>query len=208
MASKKFSDLAPMHQGLILALAPVVVAIVIFYELVSPLQGQATQLKQQVMTLHRQNMRGQLLETQRAQLKQRIAQAQAELAALQEIVPDQPADDRFIKMIYGTAAASSVAIRSIEAVPVERATYYTKMPFKMHLDGTYYAMVNFFSHLASSPRIVNVSDLTLGSPTSSGGGSYKLGPQETVAANCVLTTFFNSPPPPAPTVKRGALGRK
>lgn len=204
MASKKFSDLAPAHQGLILALAPVVLAIIVFYEFVSPLRGQAALLDQQVTTLHRQNMRGRLLETERTQLQQRIAQAQSELAALREIVPDQPADDQFVKMIYGTAAASSVYVRSLEAAPAVREVYYTQMPFKMHVDGTYYAMLDFFSRLAKSPRIVNVSDLTLGSAASAGGGSYRRSPQETVAANCTLTTFFNSPPPLAAPVKHGA----
>ncbi|MGH9435256.1 MAG: type 4a pilus biogenesis protein PilO [Terriglobia bacterium] len=204
MASKKFSELEPMHQGLILALAPVVLAIVVFYEFVSPLRAQAALLKQQVATLHRENMRGRLLETQRTQLQQRIAQAQTELAALREIVPDRPAEDQFIKMVYGTGVTSSVHVRSLEAAPVEQKTYYTQMPFKVHVDGTYYGMLDFFSRLAQSPRIVNVSDLTLDSPTSSGGGSYRPGPQETVAANCTLTTFFNSPPPPAPATKRGA----
>ena len=196
MASRKFSELPPMQQGLMLAVLPVVLAIVVFYDFVTPLQGQAEQLQSQVSTLHLQNMRGRMLEAQRVQLQQKIAQAGRDLANLREIVPDEPADDKFVTMLYSTARASSIYIRDLQASAATRQTYFTEMPFRAHLDGTYYAMLDFFTRLAASQRIVNVSGLSLESVKSSGGGgSYKTGPQETVAANCVLTTFYNSPPP-------------
>jgi type IV pilus assembly protein PilO len=204
MASKNFSDLHPRHQGLILALLPVVLALVAYYELVSPLSQQAAQLKGEVSTLHQQNMRGRLLDTQRATLRRKIAQAQNELDALREIVPDEPAHDQFIKMLYSTAHTSSVYIRDLAASPAVKQTYFTEMPFQVHLDGTYFNMLDFFARLAGSQRIVNVTGLALSSPASSGGrGSYRPGPQETVAANCVLTTFYNSPPPAPSSVKPG-----
>lgn len=203
MASKKFSELPPMQQGLILAALPVVLAAVVFYNFIPPLSGQAAQLKAQVTTLHLQNARGRLLQAQHADLQRKITQAKNELASLREIVPDQPAADQFVKMLYSTARASSVYIRDFEASPAVRQTYYTELPFQVHLDGTYYGMLDFFTRLAASQRIVNVQNLTLSSPASSGGkGSYKPGPEETVAANCLLTTFYNSPPP-APPAKPG-----
>ncbi|MGH9377495.1 MAG: type 4a pilus biogenesis protein PilO [Terriglobia bacterium] len=197
MASKKFSDLAPKQQGLILALLPVVLAFVVFYNFVSPLSKQASQLKAEVAALHQQNMRGRMLEAQHTLLQKKIAQAQNDLAALREIVPDEPADDRFVTMLYNTAQASSVHIRVLQASPAVRQTYFTGMPFQVHLDGTYYGMLDFFARLAGSQRIVNVAGLSLSSPASSSGGkgAYKPGPQETLAANCLLTTFYNNPSP-------------
>lgn len=195
MASKKFSDLTPKQQGLILALLPVVLAFVVFYNFVSPLSKQASQLQTQVTALYQQNMRGRMLEMRRAELRKKIAQAQNDLAALREIVPDEPAEDQFVTMLYSTAKASSVYIRVVQASPPVRQTYFAGMPFQVHLDGTYYGMLSFFAHLAGSPRIVNVAGLSLSSPAASGGGrgSYKPGAQETLAANCVLTTFYNTP---------------
>lgn len=195
MASKKFSDLPPKQQGLILALLPVVLAFVVFYNFVSPLRGQASQLQARVTALHQQNMRGRILETQRAALQKKIAQAQSDLAALREIVPDEPAEDQFVTMLYSTAQASAVHIRLLQASPAVRQTYFATMPFQVHLDGTYYGMLGFFARLANSPRIVNVAGLALSSPATSGGGrgAYKPSPQETLAANCVLTTFYNTP---------------
>lgn len=195
MASKKFSDLPPKQQGLILALLPAVLAFVVFYNFVSPLREQAAQLQTRVTALHQQNMRGRILEMQRAALKKKIAQAQADLDALREIVPDEPAEDQFVTMLYSTARASSVHLRVLQASPAVRQTYFAAMPFQVHLDGTYYGMLGFFARLAASPRIVNVAGLALSSPATSGGGrgAYKPEPQETLAAKCVLTTYYNTP---------------
>lgn len=204
MASRKFSDLTPMQQGLILALLPVVLAVIVFHEFVSPLGSQAAQLRERVTTLHLQNLRGRGLMAQRAALQREMVQAQAKLAALRQVVPDQPSDDQMIKMLEGTARASSVHIRVVAASPAVRETYYTQMPFQAHLDGTYFGMLDFFTRLAANQRIVNVSGLSLSSSSTTGGkGSYKLQPQETVAADCILTTFYNSPPPAAPSSKPG-----
>lgn len=195
MASKKFSDLSPQQQGLLLALLPVVLAFVVFYNFVSPLNQTAARLQTQVTALHQQNMRGRLLEAQRKTLQQKVVQAQAELASLREIVPDDPAEDQFVTMIYSTAQASSVHIRALSASPVQKQNYFAAMPFQVHLDGDYYGVLGFFARLAGSPRIVNVSGLSLSAPASSGGGrgAYKPAARETLAANCVLTTFYNTP---------------
>ncbi|HEX5482677.1 MAG TPA: type 4a pilus biogenesis protein PilO [Terriglobia bacterium] len=199
MASKKFSDLPPMQQGIILACLPVLLAVIVFYNFVAPLSTRAKSLKAQFETLHAQNLRARQLEARRADFMKQIATAQAELEELQQIVPDKPADDQFVKAVYGTAAASAVHLRSMTAQPVARQTYYTSMPFQLRLDGTYYGLLSFFTRLANSPRIVNITALTLGPPNGPGRkGSYQVGPSETVAANCILTTFYNSPPPPPP----------
>lgn len=207
MASKKFGDLSLQQQGLLLACLPVVLAAAIYYEMVMPLSQQVKGLESQRATLHAQNLRGRALESQRADLIKRIAEAQKQLDTLRQIVPDQPAEDQFVKMIYGTAASSQIRIRSLVEQPPVRQMYDTAMPFALRLDGAYYGMLDFFNRLANSARIVNVSSLALGSPGGPGGkGSYQVSPDETVGANCVLTTFYNSPPPPPP-VRRGPLRR-
>ncbi len=208
MAGKQFSDLTPQQQGIVLALLPLVLAAVVYYEMLMPLGEKANALKTQWATLHAQNLRGRALESQRADLVKRIAEANKQLSTLEQIVPDTPAEDQFVKMVYGTAALSSVHVRSFIEQPPLRQAYDTEMPFGLHLDGTYFAILDFFNRLESSARIVNVSDLTLGPPVGTGGkGVYKIGPQETVGANCTLTTFYNSPPPPPVKKPPGAPRR-
>jgi Tfp pilus assembly protein PilO len=86
-----------------------------------------------------------------------------------------------------------VHIRSFISQPVVSKELYVEMPFLLHLDGTYYRVVQFFDRLAHDQRIVTVSNLALSGPEGGGMGSYKVSLGETVGANCVITTYYNRP---------------
>jgi type IV pilus assembly protein PilO len=199
-----FSDLPEQQQLGILALVPVILAGAVFYLLVWPLNAQKAALDSQVATLHRQNQGNLILEKRRTAFLKQIADAQVQLKQLQTIVPDEPATDEFVRMVYDTAEATQVHLRDVTAQKTIPRNYYTEEPFKVRLDGTYYAMLDFFSRLATGPRIVNVTGLSMGAPAAAGGGTYKVQPNETLGVSCLITTFFNSGPlaPPPPKRRR------
>ncbi|MGH9430479.1 MAG: type 4a pilus biogenesis protein PilO [Terriglobia bacterium] len=199
--AKSFSDLPEQQQLGILAVVPVILAAAVFYVLVRPLSAQKTALEGQVETLHRQNHGNLILEKRRTAFLTQIADAQLQLKQLEDIVPDEPATDRFIRMIYDTAEATHVYLRDFAEENAVPRNYYTEEPFKLRVDGTYYAMLDFFSRLATGPRIVNVTSLSMGAP-GGGGGSYKVQPGETLGVNCVVTTFFSSGPLARPPSKK------
>jgi Tfp pilus assembly protein PilO len=199
MASKKFSELTKAQQAVLVAVLPALAAALLFYDFVRPLQQNVAELRAQLHTLQVQNMRGRVLEAHRAELLKHISEAQSELQQLRQIVPDETADDQFIKTVYRNAALSAVHIRSLVAGTSQQKEYFTAMPFQLRADGTYYRLLDFFGRLADSQRIVDVSGLLLGHAEGGGGkGSYKIDPNETVVADCVLTTYFKNPQGPAP----------
>ena len=62
-------------------------------------------------------------------------------------------------------------------------------------------MLNFYERLQKLERIVNVSRLTMGALKNGKSGikkSYPWSPNETVAANCWLTTFYSTAKSGAP----------
>jgi hypothetical protein len=65
-------------------------------------------------------------------------------------------------------------------------------------------MLNFFERVAKLERIINVSNLQMGSLHSKDGGGFKknyaYAPQESVGVKCVATTFFSRDPKTAPVV--------
>jgi Tfp pilus assembly protein PilO len=194
MASKKFSDLTPVQQAAIVGLLPAVTAAVVFYYFVMPVRQNAATLRAQLQMLQAQNLRGRFLEAHHADLLKHIAEAQSELQQLRQVIPDEAADDAFVRTVYANAASAAVHVRSLAAGKSEQKEYFTAMPFQLHADGTYYRLLDFFVRLARSPRIVDVSGLLLGAPQGGGGrGAYKISAEETVAADCVLTTYFKNP---------------
>jgi type IV pilus assembly protein PilO len=192
MASK-LSDLPPAVQGTVLAVVPLILAGVAFWYFVWPLSDKLTAAKAQLASLHAQNLKNQSIERQRGEFQRRLAQLDAELETFRSRVPDEPSPDELVKMVHDAELAAAVHIRSFVAQPLVPQEMYVEMPFKVRLDGTYYAMANFFNRLTQAQRIVGVSNLTLGSPAPTGSGKYSIDPEATVGVNCVVTTYFNRP---------------
>ena len=184
----------------------VVLAGVVFYLYVLPLSAQRDRLSAQVKRLTAENQKNQAVERERTELLNRISQLEKQLATLRSIVPDEAATDQFVRMVYDTSRAATINLRSFVAQSPAAKEYYIELPFNVRIDGTYWAMRNFFERLARQDRIVSVSGLALGPPSGGGRGSFKILPSETVGANCVIKTFYNRPAPPPK--KKGPAPKK
>jgi type IV pilus assembly protein PilO len=194
--AKSFNDLPAAVQGAILAGVAVISAGVVFYLYVLPLSAQRARLDAQVKKLTAENQRNQAVERERTELLNRISQLEKQLATLRSIVPDEAATDQFVRMVYDTSTAAAIHLRSFVAQSPAAKEYYFELPFNVRIDGTYWAMRNFFERLSRQDRIVSVTGLALGPPPGGGQGSFTILPGETVGANCVIKTFYNRPQPP------------
>lgn len=198
MVAKKFSDLPGAFQSVVLGVLAVLLAGLVFWYFVWPLSAQLTSLRQEVDSLHAQNQSNKTFEREHAEYLQRIAQSKKQLESLRSTVPEEAAADAFVKMVHDAAVGTTVHVRTFVAQPLVAQDMYTEMPFKVHVDGTYYALRNFFSRLAQGQRIVGVTNLALGAPAGGGLGKYTIGREETVGANCLVTTYFSPSQPRAP----------
>lgn len=199
----KFDDLSPGIQGVVLAVVAVAMAGTLFWYFALPQSDQLDALQQQVKKLRAENDRNEAFKREQTEYLNRIAQLSEQLKTLQSIVPDEPSTDVFVRSVYDTGADCDVHIRTFISQPLVSKELYVEMPFQLHLDGTYYRLLQFFDRLAHGQRIVTVSNLALSGPEGGGMGSYKVSLDETVGANCVITTYYNRP---APELK--ATGKK
>lgn len=204
--ARKFNDLPAGAQAAVLVVVALALAGCIFWYFVLPKSSKLASLRDQVKRLRAENDRNEAFKREQTEYLNRIAQLSEQLKTLQSIVPDEPATDVFVRSVYNTGANSDVNIRTFISQPQVRKELYVEMQFRLHLDGTYYRLVQFFDRLAHDQRIVTVSNLTLGAPEGGGMGSYKVSPKETVGANCLITTYYNRPATEAKT--RGKKGSK
>lgn len=205
--AKGFNDLPESTQAIILSVFAVALAGVVFYLYALPEVAQRDALHAQWTKLKAENDKNEAFRQEQTEYLSRIEQLTQQLATLRSIVPDQPATDAFVKTVYGDGQATNVFVRSFIAGPQVKKELYVEMPFNVHLDGTYYSLLNFFDRLAHEQRIVTVAGLTLGPAGGGGTGNYRLGGNETVSANCSITTYFNQSAQPAPAA-RGAAAVK
>jgi type IV pilus assembly protein PilO len=188
---KSFNDLPAAVQIAIFVLIAVLLGGAVFYFYVLPLEEKRDSLRKEVDRITAENKLNQIFELERTQYLSRIAQLEKQLAMLRSIVPEEQATDDFMRMVYEDGRATEVNIRTFIPQAMAPKDIYTEMPFNVRLDGTYYALLAFFDRMAHEQRIVSVSGLSLGSPEGGGMGAFKLHPNETVGANCVLTTYFS-----------------
>ena len=191
--ARKLNDLSSGVQAAVLVVLALALSGFTFWYFALPESHQLDSLHQQVKKLRAENDRDEAFKREQTEYLNRIAQLSEQLKTLQSIVPDEPSTDVFVKSVYDTGAKSDVYIRTFISQPQVSKELYVEMPFRLHLDGTYYRLLQFFDRLAHDQRIVTVSNLTLGAPGGGGMGSYKVAPEETVGANCVITTYYNRP---------------
>jgi type IV pilus assembly protein PilO len=186
-----FNNIPKPAQVIIFFMVSAILAGVVFWFKVFPLEAQRDDLQNAVTALHAENQKNQAVEQERTEYLNRIAQLEKQLETLRSIVPDEQATDDFMKMIFEVGTAASINIRTFIPQAVVPRDFYVEMPFNLRLDGTYYSLVSFFNRLSHEQRIVSVTGLSLGAPAGGGMGNYQIHPYETVGANCVATTYFN-----------------
>ncbi|PYX92620.1 MAG: hypothetical protein DMG67_06285 [Acidobacteria bacterium] len=118
-------------------------------------------------------------------LEREIASLQQQLEIQRTIVPDEKEAPGFMHLMQDTAASAGIEIRRYTAMPVQTREFYTEVPYQIDIDGSYYAVVNFFERVAKLQRIINIGGLQMATP------KFTYAPNESVVANCMATTFFN-----------------
>lgn len=194
---KSFKEFPPIAQAGLLGALVVVIVGVVSYFYVYPLFQQKTDLEGKVNALEAQNKVNEAFEQKATEYRNRIAQLETQLETLRSIVPDKQDTDEFMKTIFSTASMASIHVRTFVAQPLVTKDFYMEMPYSIRLDGTYWALVNYFDRLAHEQRIISVTSVSLGPPEGGGLGTYEVSKSESVGANCVVTAYFNRAQPAA-----------
>jgi Tfp pilus assembly protein PilO len=196
--AKKLQDLPVAAQAALLIVAALALAGGVFYFQVWPLYKKINDLDKEVKALHADNVKNQVFEQEQTEYLNRIESLKKQIETQRSFVPDEPAQDQFVRMVHDAGLVTGINVRTFVAQGQVPHDYYVEMPFLTRLDGTYYALLSFFDRLAHAQRIVSVNSIALGGPGGGGMGAYVIHGGETVGANVVLVTYFNRPQPAAP----------
>jgi type IV pilus assembly protein PilO len=142
-----------------------------------------------------------------AELTAQTETLKVQLAAQQKSVPEEKQVPALITQVENESVAAGVEVRRYTPKDTSTKEYYIEVPFEVDVDGPYYSVVNFFDRIQKLERIVNVSRLSMGSLKSGKSGvkkAYTWSPNETVAAGCVLTTYYSNPKGATPATAANA----
>lgn len=193
---RRFQDLPVTLQIIVLIALGATPAAGFFFLVVCGFSQRADTLRMRLDRLKAENDKCEVFRMQHSKYLRQTRELKRKLETLRTIVPDETADVRFLKTVYEVARGTGVRIVSTEARPLVANDFYGEISFNTKIEGAYQGLETFFERLAHEDRITNVQLVSLGPPEGRVAANYRLGPGVTVRATCVLTTYFNRPPPP------------
>ena len=144
--------------------------------------------------------RARVEERRLPEFRSRVAELNARLAALRNVLPEQKDVGDLLRRIQTLATQSSLTIRGFKPQAVAQRQQHAEWPISLQLEGTYHDLGAFFDKVARMPRIINISGIQI-----KAHGANEPSPA-TVDAQCTVTTFVLSeaPPPPVAGARRPA----
>lgn len=119
--------------------------------------GQEARLKQ----LQQEREKLDLLKANRAEVLARLEGLKRQLLIAREQLPQSAEVPSLLQRIHNQAKTAGLEINVFKRESNVTQSYYTEIPVKMELVGTYDELANFFYYVGRMTRIVNVRDITL-----------------------------------------------
>jgi type IV pilus assembly protein PilO len=128
--------------------------------------------------------------------KNEVARLLEEQKELLRILPKKAELPTFLDSIYNQAEPLGLEIKLFARQPEKPQELYIRIPVQMEMTGTYHQIARFFNKVAQLPRIVNIEDVSLTSPSPSDSGV-----RLTARFTAVTFRFADKPAPAAPKKK-------
>ncbi len=129
-----------------------------------------------------------------------LERARRRAESLQSVLPNDPDIPGFIRSVNNLAEAAGLQIRLIQPVAERTEQYYARIPVQLTLHGSFLSLARFFYQVAQLPRVINMENIKLATPTQDPTTR-----EVRVVATVMATTFrgvVRPAPPPAAGARR------
>jgi len=161
-----------------------------FFLLVQPTREEIDRRKAEQLRLEKDLIDKQSIANNLAQYKHEKEVLERRLAQALTELPNEANIDDLIRSLSEIGTKSGLTINNIEPRGEQKRPLYAEIPISMAVTGSYHEIGVFFDSLAKLARIVNVTNIKMGSPKLA---NDKL----TLSATYVATTFRSFPTSPA-----------
>ena len=104
-----------------------------------------------------------------------------------KILPDDPETPAFLAALQGVATLSGVNLTSWSPIEEQPQEFYAKVPMKLTLIGKFHQVAKFFHGVGQLDRIINVEDIKIKNPKTTGD-------EVQVEVECLATAFRSVKP--------------
>src|SRR3982751_4381721 len=167
-----------------------------WYFFIDPMQTEITQRQGQLRALEDELIQKQSIANNLAQFKHEKEILERRLAQALTELPNEANIDDLIRSLAEIGTKSGLTINTIDPQPEQRQSFYAAIPIVMSVSGNYHEIGVFLDALSKLARIVNVTNIKMGSP--------KMVGDKLVVSATYVATIFRFVPEAAPQPKPGA----
>jgi type IV pilus assembly protein PilO len=159
----------PLYQRLTMlaAVLLVIVGLAVWF-LGMPLYEELTNLKQETQRLEGDIAQKRLVANNLPKFKAEFAKMEKQLEKALTKLPNQSEIPTLLTNLAGLAKDNGLEVQSFKPRPEVPKGFFAEVPADLVLRGNYHEVAMFASAVGGLPRIVNISNLTLGNPRPDG----------------------------------------
>jgi type IV pilus assembly protein PilO len=94
-----------------------------------------------------------------------LARARQRAQQLQTVLPNDPDIPGFMRSVNALSEASGLQLSLIQPVEERVEQYYARIPVELKVRGGYLALARFFHTISQLPRVINMENIKLKTPT-------------------------------------------
>lgn len=151
----------------------------------SPTAERSTALQVSITTIQQENQRTKEIADQLPQLEADLEVMEANLATLQNILPEARETDVLLRRLQTAAADTNLNLRRFENQTPILHDFYAEVPVQLDVVGTFHDLARFFDRVSKFGRIVTVGEVTITAVTDGG--------PNTIQSQCTASTFYFLP---------------
>lgn len=170
----------------------VILAVVIYFLLVSPIEARITGLKSQHASVSAELAANRRIAAEIARYRQEIAELERRMETIKERLPNEKEMPALYRTVSDAAFQAGLGVAIFEPKAPKLTDYYSEVPIVVSAEGGYHDIGTFLGRVASLPRVVNLTDWKLTGLTK-GRGSLK--------ADLTLATYMYRPVGAGPAPK-------
>jgi type IV pilus assembly protein PilO len=148
----------------------------------SPLEETLSQLEKKQEELNEKLMENQAIAQNHDKFEEELAVLDEELKQALNLLPNDSDIRTLLRQISVLQKKTNVTNLMFKPGGEVRKGFYAEIPIELKLEGTYHDIALFFDKVGKLERIVNLSDIELGSPKSINGKII-------LNVSCMATTF-------------------
>jgi type IV pilus assembly protein PilO len=148
-----------------------------------PVIAEVKTLEPELATLRAELSAKQAIVSERPKYEAELEQTRHELVLALKQLPDKSEIPTLLETISALGKSSGLDFLLFRPRSEVPKNFYAEIPVDIKVQGSYRDIVNFFDKVSKMPRIVNMSDITMGSPQK---GSDR---RTNTMTSCMATTY-------------------